>query len=297
MAAMDWLLLIFLSILWGGSFFFAKIAVAEIPPMTLVLIRVGGAALVLWAILLVRGLGRPGKEWPGKEWIRPFLLMGLINNVIPFWLIFWGQQTLSSGVASVLYATTPVFSVLLAWGAGEGRPGPLRLLGVLLGVAGVAAMVGPGIVSGFDLGQSGPMLLLLLGACSYAVAGRFGRRFGRLPPLVVAAGQVSGSSVILLPVAAWLDRPWTLPLPGMVTLLSLAGLVCLSTALAYCVYFRLLARVGATNTLLVTLLVPVSATLLGAFVLQEAVGLPQVAGMAAIGLGLLLIDGRIFRRG
>jgi drug/metabolite transporter (DMT)-like permease len=286
-APFDWFLLLMLSVLWGGAFFFGKIIIAEVPPLTLVFLRVGGAALLL---LIVVGVTRQrilaARTWPA------FLVMGALNNVIPMGLIFWAQQTLGAGMASVLNATTPLFSLLLGAIVGAEALGGRRAVGILLGIGGVAVMVGPGAWSGASAAVL-PSLAILVAAISYACAGRFARRFQEVPPLVLAAGQLSGSTILLLPVVLWLDGIQHLPLPSGPVVLSLALLVTFSTALAYIIFFKLLARSGPTNALLVTLLIPVSATLLGVLFLGESISRAQALGMAGIGLGLLVIDGRI----
>lgn len=290
MGRADWLLLIALSVLWGGSFLFVGLAVAELPTLSIVAARVGLAALALWAVVLL--LRRPLPRQPGI-WLA-FLGMGLLNNAIPFGLMVWGQQTIAAGLAALLNATTPLFTVLVAGALlADERLTPARLAGVATGFAGVAVMVGPDALAGV----SGDLLAqgaVLAGALSYACAGVFGRRFRRMgvDPLVTAAGQVAASSLLILPAALLRDRPWALPVPSATVVAALAGLALLSTALAYVIYFRLLARVGATNLLLVTFLIPVSATMLGVLVLGERPGWGQAAGAVLIACGLAAIDGR-----
>ncbi len=291
MSGSDWLLLVLLSIVWGGSFFFAKIAVAELPPLTIVLARVVIAAAALHLLRLGLGQRMPAE---GIVW-RDFLLMGLLNNAIPFSLIFWGQKEIASGLASILNATTPLFTVLVAHMlATEEKATPSKLCGVVLGILGVALMLGLDLAGGLG-GHLCSELAVLAAALSYAFAGVFGRRFRGRPPLSVAAGQLTGSSLLMLPPALLIDRPWALPMPGGGTWAALVGLALLSTALAYVIFFRILARAGATNLLLVTFLIPVSALLLGVGFLGETLSLHHLAGMALIGLGLAAIDGRPMR--
>ena len=289
MGPVEWALLIVLSLLWGGSFFFAKVAVAEIRPLSLVFCRVGLAALVL--LLLVRLSGRRmPSDW--KTW-RTFFIMGFLNNLLPFSLIFWGQIRIASGLASILNATTPLFAVILAHLlTDDEKLSGNRLSGVLLGIAGVAVMIGPAAFAGFQL-QFISQLAVLAAACSYACAGIYGRRFKGLHPLVTAAGQVSATSVMILLPALIIDQPWLRPQPSLIALGAAVGLALICTALAYLIYFRLLAAAGATNLLLVTLLIPVSAILLGAVILGERLEIRQFGGMLLIGLGLLAIDGRL----
>ncbi|EKV30828.1 Permease of the drug/metabolite transporter (DMT) superfamily [Caenispirillum salinarum AK4] len=281
-------MLLALSVLWGGSFFFVEVAVGAIPPLTLVLLRVGGCALVLWAVVAMTGGTMPARP---EVW-RAFLVMGLLNNAVPFSLIVWGQAHLSSSLAAILNATTPLFTVIVAGLVlADERMTPGRVAGVGFGFLGVVVLMGGG---GWGEGGLLPYLACLGGAISYACAGVFGRRFQRLgvTPLQTAAGQVTASTLFLLPLALGVDRPWTLPAPGPEVVAAVAGLVVLSTALAYLLYFRILAVAGATNLLLVTFLIPVSAILLGIGILGEAIGLREVAGMAIIGIGLAAVDGR-----
>ncbi len=288
MGAMEWALLIVLSVLWGGSFFFAEVALVELRPFTVVLCRVGFAALVLIAVVYATGqrLPRRGGLWGA------FFVMGALNNLIPFTLIVWGQTQIASGFASILNATTPLFTVVLAHLlTHDEKMTPNRLAGVVLGLAGVAVLIGPEVLRG--LGFHLVAQLAVLGAAlSYAFAGIFGRRFRGEPPLVVAAGQVTATTVMILPIALFADRLWAVPLPGATTWAAIAGLAVLSTALAYVIFFRILATAGATNLLLVTLLIPVSAILLGTAILGERLAFGHFAGMALIGLGLAAIDGR-----
>lgn len=291
MGAAEWGLLGGLSVLWGGSFFFSKLALAELPPLDVVFWRVALAALALWAVALAAGqrLPRSPRLWAS------FAVMGVLNNLIPYSLIFWGQTRISSGLASILNATTPLWAVLLAHLlTRDERLTAGRAAGVLVGLAGVALMVGPAALDG--LGGDLPAQLAVIGAAlSYAFAGIYGRRFRATPPLLTAAGQLTCSAALMLPIALLPGRPGlATPTPG--TLAALLGLALLSTALAYVIYFRLLARAGATNLLLVTLLIPVSAILLGAAFLGELLEWRQLAGMALIGSGLAAIDGRLLRR-
>lgn len=291
MGLAEWLLLLALSVLWGGSFLFIGIAVKELPPLTIVTLRVALAALALLVVVQVLGRGMPREP---AAW-RAFLGMGLLNNLVPFCLIVWGQTQIASGLASILNATTPLFGVVVAhlMTADEKMTGN-RLAGVLFGLAGVAVMVGPAALAGLG-DRLLPQLAILGAALSYAFAGVFGRRFRALglQPLQTAAGQVSASTLMLAPVALIVERPWTLPMPGAATLAAVLALALLSTALAYILFFRILATAGATNLMLVTFLIPVSAILLGALVLGEVPQMRQFAGMALIGAGLLAIDGRV----
>lgn len=294
MTALEWGMLIALSLVWGGSFFFNEIAVRQLPVFTVVVCRVALAALILLAALRLSSQHLPR----GRTVWAAFFGMGLLNNVIPFSLIVAGQQQVASGVASILNASTPLFGVILAHLlTTDEKLTPARLAGVVAGFLGVAVMIGPDAARGLG-GSLGAQLMILAGALSYAFAGIFGRRFKAMgvTPMATATGQVIASSVILLPMVLVVDRPWTLPMPGWDVIAALIGVAAISTAFAYLLYFRLLASAGATNLLLVTFLIPVSAILLGVMFLSEVLLPRHLAGMALIGLGLSLIDGRLWRR-
>jgi drug/metabolite transporter (DMT)-like permease len=288
-----WAMLLALSVLWGGSFFFNGVAVRDLPPVTLVWLRVACAAGALLLALRVLDQDLPTR---GDVW-RAFLVMGLLNNVLPFVLIVWGQHRIASGLASILNATTPLFTVLVAHVlTADEKLTRLKTVGVLAGLGGVVAMIGPDTLDG--LGRDVVAQLACLAAAAiYALAGIFGRRFRLMgvTPLATAAGQVSASALLLLPVMLLVDRPWTLPMPSAGTWGAVVGIGLLSTALAYVLYFRILAVAGATKLLLVTFLIPVSAILLGVTVLGETLLVRQVLGMALIGVGLMCIDGRMAR--
>jgi drug/metabolite transporter (DMT)-like permease len=288
MGPLEWILLLVLSVLWGGSFFFAKLAVAELPPFTIVLGRVGLAALALNLILWVRDERLPADR---RSWTA-FFAMGLLNNLVPFSLIVWAQTQITSGLAAILNGATQLFTAVLAhWLTADERLTWNRLLGVVLGLAGVTVMIGMEALSGLGLHVLAEVAVLVA-TVSYAFAGIFGRRFRGQPPLVTAAGQVTATTVMMLPIVLIADRPWTLAMPTPLALSAVTGLALLSTALAYVIFFRILAAAGATNLLLVTLLIPVSALLLGRFILDEGLALQHLLGMALIALGLAAIDGR-----
>ena len=184
MGPVEWGLLLLLSVLWGGSFFFSKIAVGELPPLTVVLCRVALAALALNAVVLLGGQGVP----VDRRLCGAFFVMGLLNNVIPFSLIFWGQTQIASGLAAILNATTPLFTVLVAHVATKDEKLSVsRLLGVFTGLLGVAVMISPEAFAGGG-GSTLAMFAVLGAALSYAFAAIWGRRFRGLPPTVTAAG-------------------------------------------------------------------------------------------------------------
>lgn len=290
MTGLEWAMLLALAIVWGGSFFFNSVAVRELPVFTVVLARVALAAIILLAVLRLRGERMPRDR---RVWLA-FFGMGLMNNAIPFSLIVWGQQHIASGVASILNAATPFFGVLLAHLLTQDEQMTrAKLSGVVLGFAGVTVMIGAGALR--DLGvHVAAQIMCLLAAVSYAIAGIFGRRFRALgvSPMSTATGQVIASSLILLPLVMVVDRPWALPAPGWGAIGAVIGVAAISTAFAYTLYFRILSTAGATNLLLVTLLVPVSAILLGTLFLGETLLVRHIGGMALIGAGLCAVDGR-----
>lgn len=293
MGMREWAMLIALSVLWGGSFFFVGVAVADLPTLTIVTLRVGIAAIALWSIALIIGQ-RPPKSI--SVWAA-FLGMGLLNNVIPFVLIVWGQTQIASGLASILNATTPLFTVVVAGMLlTDERATPLKLAGVAIGFMGVVVMIGMPAVGDND--NTLAQLAIMAAALSYAFAGVYGRRFKKMAvsPIVTAAGQVTASALVLAPIALMIDGPLDIAAPSAETWMSIVALAVLSTAVAYVIYFKLLESAGATNLLLVTLLVPVSAILLGALYLNEVLGIVHFVGMALIALGLSAIDGRLWKR-
>lgn len=291
MTLIDWIALLTLSVLWGGSFFFGKVAVAEIPPLTLVLARVGLAALALLVVLLTRGIALP-RDF--DRW-RDFIGMGVLNNLIPFGLIFYGQIEIGAGLAAVINGMSPFWSALIARGLRVESLPPAKMIGVLVGFAGLAVMIGPAALAGLDASLIAQ--LAVVGATiSYGCAAVFGRRFRGQPPMVTATGQLTGSTLLILPLALLVDTPWTLPAPSAMAIGATVALALLSTAWAYILFFRILASAGATNVLLVTLLVPVSAMLLGVAFLGEVITSREIAGMAAIAIGIALIDGRLVTR-
>ena len=291
----DIALLIFLSILWGGSFFFIEVLVSAWPPLTIVTIRVAIAAVILWLIIVAKKIDIPKTR---IAWFALFVV-GLLNNAIPFCLIVWGQTQISSGMASILNATVPFFTVLVAGALlSDERITKGKMLGVVIGFIGTTIMIGPGVLlSGLSSGAVLGQIAVLGAALSYAIAGVWSRRFKTLgiSPLVIATGQTTMAALMLLPLTLYVDQPWTLMNASIVTWGAMLGLAVLSTVLAYILYFRLIASAGATNAALVAFLIPISAILLGVFILDEQFTKAQAIGMALISLGLLIMDGRLFR--
>jgi drug/metabolite transporter (DMT)-like permease len=293
MSARDWGLIAALSLLWGGAFYFNVIALRGFPSNTLVFLRMLVAAVPLLLLLRIVGQRLPRDL---KSWVELAILSSL-NIVLPFLLFTWGQTKIPSGLASVLNATTPLWGVVTAhFLTHDEKATPLRVIGVLLGLGGVAFMIGGDALGGG--GGALPPLACLAGTLSYAFASLYARRFSAsgLQPMTIATGQAVASAVMLLPIAALTDHFWALPSPDINAWAGLFGVALLSTSLAYILYFRLLDSAGASNSLLVTFTIPIVAILLGVAFLGEAITLQQLGGIALIALGLAAIDGRLFRR-
>lgn len=294
MTSQDWALLFLLSILWGGSFFFAAVAVQELPPLTVVALRTGIAALTLIVVLKMRGEALPF----AKGAVMAFFVMGMLNNLLPFSLLFWAQTMIPSGLASILNATTPIFSIIVAHLLlSDERMAANKAIGILFAFLGVVVLLGGNVLDGASMASLG-MLACLGAALSYGFAGVYGRRFKamELSATQVAFGQLVASTLMMVPIISAVDQPWALSAPSLPVIASVLALAIASTALAYVIFFRILASAGAVNVALVTLLVPVSAILLGTLVLGEQLALRHYAGMGLIGIGLLAIDGRIVER-
>jgi drug/metabolite transporter (DMT)-like permease len=294
MTAREWGLLGLLSLLWGGSFFFIGVAVKELPPLTLAALRVGLAALILWASAPLTGAAPPRN---GKA-VAALALLGLGNNALPFALIAWGQTHLAAGLASILNAATPLFAVLVAHVfTAEEKLSRLKIIGTAAGMAGVAWVIGPDLLWGQAKVNAWAEGAVLLAALSYAASAVFARRVRALglKPLDVATGQATAGAIYLVPLALFVDAPWTLPVPSAAVVASVFAIAALCTALAYVVYFRILSGAGATNVLLVTLLAPATSVVLGALFLHERLLARQFLGFALIAVGLAFIDGRLSR--
>lgn len=301
MGFVDWLWLLALGVIWGGSFYFTKIALADFPPFTLVFARVSLASLCLFMFLKMTGRRVP----TSREAWRAFFTMGVLNNVVPFSLLFWGQIHIASGLASILNATVPMFTILAAhFFTHDERIEKHKMLGIVLGVFGVALLIG----FDFDMGKNGdmgeggigsiPLLAMfacLGGALSYGLGNVYSRRSQEIvaDPIAMAFGQFTASTLVMIPIVCFVDRPWALPLPSSNAVFSVLGLAVICSALAYIMYFKLLAKVGATNVSLVAFLIPISAIILGSLFLEERLAVNHFAGMICIGLGLVAIDGRL----
>jgi drug/metabolite transporter (DMT)-like permease len=287
----DWLILGTLAIIWGGAFFFIGVAVRHVPPLTYVWLRLTIAAIAMWSYLHLKGekLGVPRSAWGSM------LVLALLNNALPFTLFGWSQTHIASGLASILNATTPIWGVLVAhFLRRDERMSPRKIAGVLLGFGGVATMIGPALLS--SLGSAGVAeLACVTASLSYALAAVWARRFRRqgISPLSVTTGQLTAGALMMLPMSMFIDRPWTHAFPPFTAWAAIAALALFCTALGYVLYFRLIATSGATNALLVTLLVPPVAILLGALFLNETLAPQDFIGLGLIALGLAAIDGRL----
>lgn len=287
----DWLILAALALIWGGAFFFIGVVVRHVPPLTYVWMRLTIAAAAMWTYLRVNGLsaGLPREAWGA------ILLLALLNNAVPFVLIGWGEVHIASGLAAILNATTPIWGVVVAhfWTHDE-RMSPAKVTGVLLGIAGVIVMVGPSMLS--TLGANAlAQIACVVASLTYALAAVWARRFKTMgiSPLGVTTGQLTAGALVMLPLSLVVDRPWRLHAPPLTAWAAISVLALVCTAFAYVLYFRLIDRAGATNAMLVTLLVPPIAILMGGLFLGETLAPQDFIGLALIALGLAAIDGRL----
>jgi drug/metabolite transporter (DMT)-like permease len=287
----DWLILLTLAVIWGGAFFFIGVAVRHVPPLTYVWLRLSIAAAAMWVYVKARGgsLGLPRQVWGA------IVLLAVLNNALPFALFGWGQTHIASGLASILNATTPIWGVVVAhFLTHDERMTPRKIAGVALGFGGVATMIGPALLS--NIGTNAlAQLACVTASLSYALAAVWARRFRRMgiAPIAVTTGQLSAGALIMLPVSMIVDQPWTRAFPPVSAWAAISALALFCTAFGYVLYFRLIDRAGATNALLVTLLVPPVAILLGAAFLGETLAPQDFLGLALIALGLAAIDGRL----
>jgi len=273
---------------------FAAVAVKEVPPLTLVLCRVGIAALILFVFIKFKGEQIP----LGWSFLSIFMMMGFFNNLIPFSLLFWAQTAIPSGLASILNATTPIFSIVVAhFLLSDEKMAANKIAGAVLGFAGVAVLFSGDALSGVSISTLG-ILACLGAALSYGFASVFGRRYRTLgiTPSIGALGQLSVTTIMMIPIVMFFDQPWTLTMPGTEAIGAIVSLAVASTALAYLIYFRVLETAGAVNAALVTLLVPLTAIFLGAVFLDEELAVRHYLGMALILVGLIAVDGRLMAR-
>ena len=288
-----WTMIIALSVIWAFSYLFMEWGVRALPVMTVVLGRVGvaAAALALMVYMIGQRLPASFRVWGGLATVA------VLNNVIPFGMIIGAQGIgVDTGLIAIIVGLTPTFSVVLAhYLTDEETMTPARVGGCLLGAAGLVVLVGPAALTGLGdqlVGQAMGVAAALSYACA-AIAGR--RLIADLPPLIAATGQLVCSTVLILPWVLIADQPWRYS-PGWTAWAGILGVALPCTAFAYILYFAALRRAGATNLMLVTLLVPIGAVIVGFAVLDEAVTWAMVGGMALISIGIALIDGRVLWR-
>lgn len=292
LSARAWVELILLGLIWGGSFLAIRTALDEIGPLTSVLFRTGIAALVLWPLAILSGAALPKSA---RIW-GALLAMGLLNNVIPFSLMAWGQLHIPSGLTSILNATTAIFGVLVAAVLfADERLTRRKTIGVALGFAGVVAAIGPTALFTLDL-TSAAQLAVIAGTFSYACAGAWARIHLRsLPPVTAAAGMLTTSTLVMLPLSLVTEGVPTFSLQPA-TWMGILYFALIATAGAYLLYYRVLAMAGAGNLLLVTLIIPPVAIVLGAWARAEDLHAGAFAGLFLLAAGLVILDGRVFRR-
>lgn len=295
MDSKSWLMLMILSIIWAGSFLLTEIALRELPPLAIMTARVTIGAIGLYGMMLVAGVGFPSRDQVAPlKLVGAFMVLGILNNVIPFSVLVWGQTHMSASLASILNATMPLFTVILAhYFTVDEKITSNKLVGVLIGIGGVAVIVGEHGID-FSSGSNFAKIAILGAPFSYAVAALIARRFAawNLSPLFVAFGQSAAAAVVALPLTTLVENPWgiSVSVTGWASLIAL-GLFC--SSVAYLIYFRLIATAGATNTSLITLTIPPFAVVSGVLLLGESLSMAQVAGMALILFGLLVTDGRL----
>ncbi len=287
----EWLMLCLCAMLWGSAYVFNAVAIKELPHLTITLVRLLIASLFLQTVLRLYGLSLP-RGW--STW-RAFFVMTMLSNIGPYLLVLQGQMGTTSGLAAVLTATTPLFTILLAHAfTQDERLTANKLAGVLVGIVGVA------IVVGFDAwtGASASFvakLMLVAASLLYAIGSIYAKRFSGMPPLVIAASIMTSGALLSLPLSLYIDRPWTLPMPSTEVWIAVVCTGVFGSALAAISYFRLFTVAGATNAMLVTLLLPITPIIGGALYLGERLALREIVGGAVIMLALIIIDGRIFR--
>jgi len=286
------LLLLGLATVWGGSFFFAEIALREVPPFTIALHRVFWAVPALFCVVWLKGIEIPKSA---RAWIC-YLIMGALNNALPFSLIFWGQTNIGSGLASILNGTTAVFGAVVAGVLLVDEPLTIRkIVGALFGLLGVAVIMGLDALTNFDPGNLG-QLAVLGAALSYAFAGVWAKRFlSDYPPIMNAFGMLVGGTVLMIPVAFLVEGVPSVSL-SLEVWASLLAVALLSTAVAYLLYFEILVRAGSANLMLVTLLIPPIAVGLSYTFLGERLESEAGYGFAIIAVGLAITDGRLLNR-
>jgi len=289
-----WLVIAILSILWGGAFFLIEVGLRSYPPLTLVFARLALAVPPMLLVMRLMGERLPANR---RSWLL-LTVVGALNCALPFALFFWGQQYLDSGYASILNATTPLWGVITAhFLTVDEKATPPRILGVLVGMVGITVMVGPEAMKGLS-GNLLAQIACLVSTIFYSFAAIYGRRLSQsaLTPMAVATGQTITAALLMIPLVLIVDQPWTIALPSAESTFAAVTLALFSTALAYTLYFRLIDRSGASNAQLVAFLMPILAVILGILFLGETLNTGQIGGAALIAVGLVILDGRLFRR-
>lgn len=290
MTSHDWFVLAVLALLWGASFLFFKLGLEAFAPLTLATLRVAIAGLVLIAIASLRGLDL------APLWRRrgAFLVAGALNATIPFALIAAGEQRIDTGIASIVNATTPMFSVIATVSMGlAAAPGPRRVFGLVMGFVGVGLVFLPAISVDAVFDPLG-LAACLASSVLYGFGGAFAQRFRDEAPLITATGTIGWAALLGLPFALVIDRPWNAEV-AMVPVLAVSAQAIVSTAIPYILFFGLLPRVGAVNASLVTFLVPICGVLIGVLVLGERPEPMALIGLLVILGGLAVLDGRVLR--
>ena len=292
MGAIEWTLIVLHSIMWGSAYFFGAIALRELPSLTITAFRLIPACIIVVGVCWMAGnrIPRTAEYW------RRMLVLGVTNNVLPMMLILFAQHQVSGGIAAVFNAMTPLIAVVLAhFVTVDEKFTSHKGVGIAAGIIGVSVLVGADITSGASGGVVAK-LALLGAAAAYAISGLFARKTSREPPFVIAAGQMLSALIISMPLALMVDQPWTLPIPTASAWGAVLGMGVFGSAVAALLYFTVLKRAGATNTLLVTLLLPLTPILLGAAFLGERLSTREWAGAAIIGAALVILDGRLIRK-
>ena len=279
----DLALLLLLSLLWGASYAFIRIAVETIPPLTLVAVRVTIATVLLQLVLAHQGAALPRDP---VLW-RRFAIQAAMNGILPFTLIAWGEQRIDSGLAGVLNSTTPIFVFLITrlWTRHEAAT-IRQLLGTLLGLAGIVAIVGPSAVRAGLTGDVLAQGAIVAATICYAIAAIFGRNFAGLPAIVPAAGSTAVSALVMVPAALLIDRPWALPMPSVASMAALVALGTVSTAGAFVVYFRLLRSLGSVGTASVAYLRAAVSVAIGILFLGELPSWQTAGGLLLVLIGV-----------
>lgn len=288
----NWILLFTLGTVWGASFLFGRIIVMEISPLSLVFWRVAIAAIALYIYSAIK----PTQFKISIKYAAMFTVMGITNNIIPFALIFYGQQQIGAGLASIVNAMTPIWVLIIAHIAtNDEKIKGNKLIGIIIGFVGVILLIG--IPTELKLNDTFIAQLAVLGATiSYGIANVFGRKFKNIPPIETAKGQLAAATIIMIPIIFLIQPPTEIIIPSWNIIICIIALAILCTAIAYILFFTILSRAGAVNVSLVTLIVPISAIIMGVVVLNESLSIKELLAISIILFGLIIVDGRIFNK-